>query len=68
MSEDRFKGLTKGDHRALDALGVERLEDNERTAVYRVTAPAWVHEILSSLPGKSKSRSLGELLTEKLKS
>ncbi len=67
MSEDRFRGLTKGNDQALEALGVARLEADEETATYRITAPAWVHDILRAQKGKSKARAIGTLLTGKLK-
>lgn len=66
MSSDRFKGLTKGDTRALDALGVERLEEDQVTAAYRITAPQWVHDVLQAQQGKSKARAIGALLAARL--
>ena len=66
MSEDRFKGLTRGNDQALDALGLKRLESDEETATYRVTGPRWIHDILRAQKGKSKARALGTLLAEKL--
>jgi len=67
MSEGRFRGLTRGNSRALEALAVEPLEDNQVTAAYRITAPQWVHELLQAQHGKSKARAIGEFLAEELK-
>ncbi len=67
MSKDRFKGLTKGNDQALSALGVTRLEEDEKTGTYRITAPAWVHERLKTLPGTSMARAIGNLVAESLK-
>lgn len=66
MSEGRFRGLTKGKGRALEALGVRPLEGDQVTAAYRITAPQWVHDILQAQEGKSKARAVGELLTKRL--
>lgn len=63
---DPFRGLTKGNDQALDALGIERLEQDEATNTYRITAPRWVHDILQAQQGKSKARTIGALLTERL--
>lgn len=66
MSENRFKGLTKGDLRALNALGVELLEGDQVTAAYRITEPQWVHAILQAQKGESKARAIGARLVQDL--
>lgn len=67
MNKGRFSGLTRGNKKALDALGVELLKQDEVTNAYRITAPQWVHDVLQAQQGKSKARAIGALLAEKLK-
>lgn len=59
---DRFKGLTRGDERALSALGVERLEEDEVSKPVRIRVKQRVFDRLKEMSAKD----IGDLLERAL--
>ena len=58
MTKDRYRGLTKGDARALKALGVEALGKDEESFIVRVRTSAETRMLLKNLSPKE----LGEAI------
>lgn len=58
----QFKGLTKGDQRALDALGIQRLGESEASKSVRIRGSSSLFERLKEM----SAREIGEVLERAL--